>query len=261
LRCCIGVYVEVFNGMTYDEMLPIIKEVGFDGFFTNWEYATDLEKMRYYKNMGEKLGLDCETSHAVIPGSNTVWIPGRDGDDFIDLMKQNTDNCNALGIDTLVVHIQPKKPEDPQFEIGVKRFDTLVKYAKEKGINIAFENIGMPSFLYRTLDAFQDSNVGFCYDSGHEACCTNGYRHLEKLGDRLMCTHLHDNDNRSDLHLIPYDGEIGFDRVVNDIRACSYKGNITLELNYESYAEKMSKYDYLKKAYDVAVRIRDAINK
>lgn len=258
-----GLYVEVFQGMTYDELLPLAKEVGFDGFFSNWEYATDLEKMRYYKNMGEKLGLDYETSHSVIPGSNTVWTYGKDGDDFIDLMKQNTDNCHALGIDTLVVHVQPRPAEKPSLELGISRFDKLVKYAKARGIKIAFENIGMPEFLFGTLDAFQDSNVGYCYDSGHEACIvsTRGMHLLDRLGDRLICTHLHDNDNKTDLHLIPYDGEIGFDRVVNDIRACSYKGNITLELNYESYAEKMTKRDYLKKAYDVAVRIRDAINK
>ncbi len=254
-----GLFIEVFSGMSYDEMLPIAAELGFDGFFTNWEYACDLEKMTYYRKLGEKLGLDYETSHSIIPGSTTIWIEGKEGDDFLDLLKTNVDNCEKLAIPTLVVHVQPRKPENPSFEIGIKRFSDLVRYAKVRGVKIAFENIGMPSFLYRTLDALQDSNVGFCYDSGHETCCTLGEHYLTRIGDRLMCTHLHDNDNKSDLHLIPYDGEIGFDRIVGEMRDCSYKGNFSLELNYDSYADKLSKSDYLKKCYDVAKRIKEQV--
>lgn len=255
-----GLYIEVFKGMSYDTLLPIAARLGFDGFFTNWEYASDIEKMRYYKTLGESLGLAYETSHSVIPGSNTVWLDGKEGDDFIDLLKTNIDNCEKLSVGILVVHVQPNARQNPSFETGIKRFDNLVKYAKVRGVTIAFENIGMPSFLYRTLDALQDSNVGFCYDSGHEACCTPGVRHLPRIGDRLVCTHLHDNDNRSDLHLIPYDGEIGFDRVAKDLRDCAYRGNITLELNYERYADRLLPEDYLQKCLDVAKKIRNSVS-
>ena len=254
-----GLYVEVFSGMSYDELLPAAAKLGFDGFFTNWEYASDLEKMTYYKKLGESLSLDYETSHSVIPGSNTIWLVGKEGDDFLDLLKMNADNCEKLAIPILVVHVQPSAKQNPSFEIGIKRFSELVRYAKAKNVKIAFENIGMPSFLYRTLDALQDSNVGFCYDSGHEACCTLGTHYLTRIGDRLMCTHLHDNDNKSDLHLIPFDGEIGFDRIVGEMRNCAYKGNITLELNYDRYEGRLSHEQYLKKSFDTAKKIRELV--
>ena len=30
-----GLYFEVFSGITYDEMMPVIHRLGFDGFFSN----------------------------------------------------------------------------------------------------------------------------------------------------------------------------------------------------------------------------------
>ena len=131
---------------------------------------------------------------------------------------------------------------------------------KRKIVKIAFENNSAPAYLYRTLDALQDANVGFCYDSGHEACCTLEEEHyLPKIGDRLICTHLHDNNKKSDLHLIPHDGEIGFDRIAGELHDCVYKGNFTLELNYERYIDTVSPDEYLKKCFDTAKRIRDLV--
>lgn len=256
-----GLYIEVFSGFSsYDELLPMAKEIGFDGFFTNCDYANDIETMTYCRKLGDSLGLIYETSHSVIEGSNTIWNEGVEGDKFIDVLKFNTDNCAKLGIPILVVHVQPNFRQGANFDIGIKRFAELVRYAKSKNVNIAFENIGSPEFLYKTLDVFDNSHVGFCYDSGHEACCTKGEHYLKKVGNRLMCTHLHDNDNKKDLHMIPFDGEIGFDTVMRELKECAYKGNITLELSYDRYADTYSKYDFLKKSYDVARKIKNFVN-
>lgn len=155
-------------------MLPLIQKVGFDGFFTNERYSQDLEKMTFYKNWGDRLGLDYETSHALIPGSNTIWNYGPEGDAFIEILKHCTDNCAKLAIPTVIVHIQPNPKQNPSFDRGIRRLKELVQYAKEKNVKIAFENIfeyeGFPSYLSPTLDYFQDSHVGYCYDSGHEGC-------------------------------------------------------------------------------------------
>ena len=143
------------------------------------------------------------------------------------------------------------------FEIGINRLENVVRYAKEKSVKIAFENINSPEYLFRVLNNFNTPDVGFCYDCGHEACHTPGVRYLPIIGNRLMCTHIHDNDNESDLHLIPFDGEIDFQQMCNELKAINYKGNITLELCYsDKYKAELSDYEFLKKCYESAEKIR-----
>lgn len=257
-----NIYIDVFLGITYDELFPLIKEIGFDGFFSGEIYANDFEKMSLFKHNAEQLGLRQETSHSTIPGSSSIWSSGTSGDEYIEVLKNNINNCSRLSIPILVVHIQPDFSLSPSFETGIKRLKTVVAYAKEKNVKLAFENINSAEYLYKTLDCFDDNHIGFCYDCGHEACHTNGEHFLPKIGDRLFCTHIHDNDNRSDLHLIPFDGDIDFERIARELRGCNYTGNLTLELCYNDfYSKNYSKSEYLKKCFASAVRLKNLISK
>ena len=37
--------IDVFSGFTYDRLLPMVREVGFDGFFSGEEQAASFEKL------------------------------------------------------------------------------------------------------------------------------------------------------------------------------------------------------------------------
>ncbi|MBP3334397.1 MAG: sugar phosphate isomerase/epimerase [Clostridia bacterium] len=252
-----GIYIDVFWGISYDELFPMIKDIGFTGFFSGECYAKDPEKLTQFKRSADSIGLIQETSHSTIPGCSSIWSNVAEGDEYIDLLKLNIDNCAKLDIPILVVHIQPDLSSEPSFETGLNRLRSAVKYARERRVKIAFENINSAEYLYNTLDFFDCDNVGFCYDCGHEACHTNGERYLSKIGDRLLCTHIHDNDNKSDQHLIPFDGSIDFIRIASELNDCNYKGNITLELCYDNrYQSRMSKLDFLKKSFDAAKKLK-----
>lgn len=56
--------------------------------------------------------------------------------------------------------------------------------------------------------------------------------------------------------MIPFDGHVGFDRIIGELRDCGYRGNFTLELNYDRYAETVSKEAFVQKAFHVAADIR-----
>lgn len=254
--------IDVFSGFTYEELLPLIKEIGFDGFFSGEQSANYLDKLTGIRKIANEQRLDYETSHSTIPGCETIWSKGEEGDRYIEVLKNNIDYCQKLLIPIIVVHIQPDFKEQPSFETGIERLEKTVEYAREKNVKIAFENINSSEYLFKTLDYFDNSNVGFCYDCGHEACHTPGVRYLPQIGNRLFCTHIHDNDNVKDLHLIPFDGKIDFEKVCYELKKCNYKGNITLELCYsEQYKAKLSKYDFLKKSFDSADKIRGMMNK
>lgn len=249
------------DGLDYIEMTELIKEVGFEGYFTHPYIACDIDKMRPVKESGDSLGLFCETSHSVMEGCTSIWEEGSAGDEYIETLKSNLDNCVALSIPVLVVHIKPSPTGSPCFERGIERLKKLVDYAAEKNIKIAFENINNAEYLFKTFEVFKEPHVGFCLDVGHESCNTPGVHFLPVIGDRLFCTHIHDNDCKHDEHKIPFDGDIDFERVCRQLKECGYKGNLTVEVKYnEYYKDKFSKKEFVKRAFEAAKRLQAMIN-
>jgi len=257
------------DGLEYIEMLDLIKAAGFEGYFTHPYIACEVDKMRKVKEHGDSLGLYCETSHSVMAGCMTIWEDGSDGDQYIETLKGNLDNCAALDIPILIVHIKPDLNGSPCFERGIERLKKLVAYAADKNIKIAFENINNEEYLIKTLDVFKEPHVGFCLDVGHESCNTPGVEFLPQIGDRLFCTHIHDNDgfpedkvvdHKSDHHKIPFDGSIDFTKVCKDIKDCNFSGTLMLEVSshepYDFYKD-LTPEQFYGKAFEAAKKLRN----
>ncbi len=252
--------LDVFFGFTYEELLPMAKKTGFDGFFVGQEQANFSEEVEYLRQLANQEKLEIETIHSTIPGCNSLWTEGTAGDDYVNVLKNNIDNCAKFSIPILVVHIHANPVNKNLDDLGICRLESVVAYAKEKQVKIAFENIENPKLLRKVMNHFKDSHVGFCYDCGHEACHTPGVEYLPVLGDRLFCIHLHDNDGVGDLHQVPFDGKLDFDRICKQLKEVNYQGNVTLELSYtKDYAARMDKEEFLQKAYAAACRLRDRL--
>ena len=253
--------IEVFSGFTYDEILPAIKDIGFDGFFSSQTTANFLEDLKPVRRMADQYGLLYANSHSTIPGCWNIWSDCPEGDEYINVLTNNIRNCIELSVPRIVVHVQPNFNNDPNWELGAKRLKPVVAYAKENNIEIAFENINSTEYLFKTLEYFDSSNVGFCYDTGHEACHTPGVRLLPQIGDRLFCTHIHDNDCARDIHQMPFDGQIDFGLMCRELKEIGYKGDLALELTYSGvYAETMTKREFLEKAFECAKKLKNMIS-
>ena len=198
-------FIDVFYGIDYSQLFPLCKKVGFDGFFSGEIYANDSIRLDEIAYLARANDLEWETSHSTIPKSQTIWSHGDEGDKYCNVLLSNIDNCKRLRIPLLVVHIAPDFSYEPKLELGIQRLSPVVEYAKKVGVKIAFENINSAEYLFDTLAHFDDLHVGFCYDCGHEACHTPNVRYLPKIGNRLFCTHLHDNDRKGDCHWLPFD--------------------------------------------------------
>ena len=252
--------LDVFFGIPSGELIPLSKKAGFDGFFVGQQSANFREKVAYFRELAEREGMEIETIHSTIPGCYDLWTEGAAGEEYLAILKNNMDNCKEFAIPILVVHIQVKEEAENSVQRGIERLESVVAYAKEQGVKIAFENINAPEILFAVMEHFREPHVGFCYDSGHEACHTPGVEYLPILGERLFCVHLHDNDGVSDLHLLPFEGKLDFDRIGRQLKEANYRGNITLELSYtKDYQEKMGKEEFVKGAYDAACGLRRRI--
>ena len=162
----------------------------------------------------------------------------------------------------MVVHLSSGLKAPAISEIGQARFRRLVDYAIQKDVKIAFENQRKLANLAWALETFEDTDmVGFCWDCGHESCFTPGREYMPLFGNKLICTHIHDNEGvyNKDSHLIPFDGNINFERFAEHIRNARYQGPLTLEVipkNSNSY-DHMMPDEFLEKA---ATSIKRLVN-
>ena len=159
---------------------------------------------------------------------------------------------------------------------GLENHERLVRRAEELGVRIAYENTEGEGTLFALMEHFKGCDtVGYCWDSGHELCYNRGMDLLERLGDRLLMTHINDNVGitnpdgsiyfTDDLHLLPFDGKVDWQRAANRLSAAKVQEYINLELKLagdglakELYSS-LSVEEYVREAYKRAKRLADMI--
>lgn len=161
-----------------------------------------------------------------------------------------------LGVPYVVIH-----PFKLQYHLGVEGeraqnieyFQSLIPLLKECGVKVCFENLyeaigahiveGVCAdpedaiWYIDTLNACAGEPLfGFCLDTGHlQLTRRNPYQFIMKLGSRLKCLHIHENDAVGDLHQMPYtfgnDADSGTDwnKVMRGLRETGFDGTLSFE--------------------------------
>lgn len=259
----IGISMGSIGGITREEYLDAVKALGFDTVFTG--VSETLEEQARYAEQVAARGLIYENIHAPFGHINDMWLDVEGGEKMLSELLYSVDACVASGAPILVVHLSSGIKAPSITDIGRARFERLVEYAAQKGIIIAFENQRKIGNIGWAFDNFEDcDNVGFCWDCGHENCFTLGREYMPVFGKKLVCTHIHDNTGvfNADQHLIPFDGNIDFDRFAEHIRRSGYSGPLTLEITSKHGAcyRNMTSDEFLQRAADAVKRLRTMVD-
>ena len=261
----LGINVECLRGVNYDKALPLIKQAGFDCYFTG---RCNVDVVRDMKKQGEALGLTLEFIHAPFGGINTMWLAGLDYLKIYNGMKEAIDTAAALDVPSVIMHVSSGW-ECPEInEIGLARFDSLVEYAIEKGVTLAFENLRRVGILSYFVDRYRKiDNVRFCYDSGHEHGYTKNIRWMDIFQNKMIATHIHDNMSRPDYdesfdpdtHFLPFDGTCDYERMMRDLDKYGFEGALVLEVNNVSRPEykEWSYEEFLATCYERIKKISE----
>lgn len=159
--------------------------------------------------------------------------------------------CQRLGIPNMVIHpLQTGRyygNEDKLYELNMRFYSSLAPLARQNGVKIAIENMWQrhpvtgvivddvcapPEELVRYYDGLNDPETfTVCLDIGHVALCGREPEDaIRTIGaDRLGCLHVHDNDYRADLHVLPCTGRINWDNVCRALGEIGYKGAFNME--------------------------------
>ncbi len=195
----------------------------------------------------------------------------------VELVKNRIEFTNKLGGDCVVMHgpsvHQPKEEFQAELACLNKSLDELEEFALKMNVRLALENSNMnyADLLIPVIMNRSPEFLGFCYDSGHHndkipyetpALRKEIDEMRNQLADRLCATHIHDNNGYADNHWIPFTGTADWGDIVGFIKLAKYKKPINLELSYPNMKRQcdMSKEEFVKQAYEAALKLNEMIN-
>lgn len=239
------------------ETIDAIYNAGFRSVFIQWynrEWSpTQEEQLRYIRQKG----LDVIFAHLGYQNINDLWLDTEDGDELVKRYKNDIHICKENHIPMVVMHLTGKIDVPGYNEIGLNRLQEIVDYARTLGIKVAFENTKNKDYLDYVIENIANENVGICFDSGHYHVHFDDDLDFSKFKDRIFAVHLHDNDKSDDLHLLPFDGTIDWEKVIKELKNGNYNGPITMELCYRNGYLEMGIDDFYKKGHEIGEKLKE----
>lgn len=233
--------------------MKIIAEAG----FTHTFFPVDIgqqERDKENVKIARDLGLEIQTIHAPLKDINRMWYDEPEGiaDPPMKMMTDAIEFCADQEIGICVIHESSSRIAPDVSHIGTERFRKVLERGKELGVKVAIENVRRTNHLCKLLTDLADLDPCYCWDSGHENCYTPAVDHVAFLGEKLVCTHVNDNNGNymCDEHLIPFDGTIDWDRKIKFLKMSGYDGPLMAELARSAPMYKdMTDEEYTAKAY------------
>ena len=259
--------------LALDEQIYLFRQTGFYGFFHLYSEDTDLVFLRKRADAENML---FQSVHAPSHGIHSLWYEEEGTKDALRTLCACIEKTADIGVDKVVVHSFSGFGQHEPNAFGFKNYEILVKKAQDCHVRLAIENLEGEEYLFALMEHFRGvESVGFCWDSGHELCYSYGKDLLAMFGDRLICTHLHDNlgvkdyngelNGYDDLHLLPFDGIGDWEEIARRLSKARPVKELTFELKITPFAkhvrhesdryEAMSVEEYLATAYARACRV------
>ncbi len=244
--------------VAFDVRYRLIKNAGFDCVMLWW--SDKFGRGEGYQRdamLARDAGLKIENIHAPVHLQNCLSFDSSDGESVYSSYLQCVADCAEFEMPAIVIHL----PDDkyPVDKLGMRRLADIVSRAEDKGIKLAFENLGNIGNLDTVLAAFESPYVGYCYDSCHHKNYVPDTDLLNMYGNRLAALHLQDNGGSRNQHQLPFDGTIDWAEVMAKISRTGYQGATTVEPMNWDY-ENLSIQEFLELAYRKTKQLDDMRN-
>ena len=212
----VGTYVS--GDLPFEERLQIIKNTGFD-FVALSLSLFETDELEDCAKLCEKYGFAVDNIHLSGKSTTDMWKIGSEGDEICERYCREIKRASDAGIHVGVAHITwGHAVPEPISVAGLERFKKIADCAEKNGFVLGLENSVYPEYLYATMDYLKDyDSIGFTFDTGHRNAFAPDHDFLKVFGDRLVVTHIADNDGANDLHLMPMDGTVDWKKVASEL--------------------------------------------
>ena len=173
----------------------------------------------------------------------------------VELVRNRLEMTARLGGDAIVMHY----PSEPGNEPVRRSLDELEGSARQHGVRIALEN-GSFDAVEPLLSEYAPDYVGLCYDCGHGNLVPDGLDRLDRVKDRLLVVHLHDNDGASDQHNLMFSGTVDWPRLARILAYSAYDKPVSSESNM-GRSGITDETEFLARAYDAGKRLDEMVRK
>lgn len=228
--------------ISFEQTIAMVREAG----FRTIALGARPEHSGYASGAGRAVirrltaGMAIDSVHAPFPeGDRLFSLDEGERSESVRQCQTAVQAASELDSPIVVIHlIQPYdiphgEARDQMIDQGRKSVATLAACCEAQGVKLALENGQRADYdevVASFLTELDMSHVGLCYDSGHEHVQGTCFNMLERFGDRLLTFHLHDNKGE-DIHVLPYEGTISWDRFGAILQGMSYRGNLLLEVD------------------------------
>lgn len=243
---CLNLDVSVWNYVGEDQIASegndgdlekIISEIKNDGFgvelFMNWSPDKKVFARRNWGRLSSWLA-----------GSKDLTIHSEcSSKDFAEISRE-IELARYLDARVLVVHVLNFGVVELENKLEIDRqyLKKVLELAEENGVVLALEN-GSFKLLQKFCDiAGNSDNLKICLDIGHANIPASSKApkswsdpigtFVQKFGDRIVHFHIHDNFGKNDDHLIPGEGSIDWQMVIEHLKGADSACCATLELFY-----------------------------
>lgn len=133
---------------------------------------------------------------------------------MVDEIKRSLEITESVPCRYLVQHLGVGEEEydERKLDAAFSSLDELSVFARQRGVEILLENIPNRLASAERLMQFLDAthlNLNFCFDVGHAHMGEGIENAFDIMKNRIRSTHVHDNNGKSDDHLMPFLSEGG----------------------------------------------------
>lgn len=195
--------------------------------------------------LAESLDIEFSQSHAHFYNFLNPKIENREFHD--EMIRRSCIASGILKVKWMTVHAATETDtlgysHRRSKEGNLAYFPAYFDLACKHNVGIVIENMFDPKPTQRTytaapddlldlVDTFNDDRVQVCWDIGHANL--TGYDQCESLrqvGKRLKSTHIADNHGVKDEHLLPFYGDIDWEKIMHTLYEIGYEGDVTFEV-------------------------------
>ena len=212
-------------------------------------YRDEAERVRKIIETG---GLRVNQTHAPYQFRN--WdTPEHYGNVIYPRIRRSIEISALLGAEIAVVHplhyMEFHGREEEIFQLNMDFYRSLIPLCREYNIKIGIENMwrndprrryithdtcSQKEEFVRYIDTLDSEYMVATLDIGHVGLPLQddeAWDFIRALGhDRLKSLHVHDNDYKTDAHLLPFAGKIDWSEVTKALGEINYDGDMTYEV-------------------------------
>ena len=170
---------------------------------------------------------------------NIVDSDKRNRIDAMDEIKRAIEVAEYAPFRFLVQHVgRSDESDDPRkFEDALSSIEHLRAFARQLGVSLLVENIpndlSTPERLQELLKALHYPDLGICFDTGHAHLMSSVHQAFGVLQDRILSTHVHDNQRDRDSHLWPGAGTIDWNQTMQSLQSAPHAPALLMEIEGE----------------------------